>query len=253
MKACINSRRRIPLTLILSTSRMWLFSITPRPLHPQKKKNRYPLLRKPCGQRGRTVKFLAHALVVVKMAWYGGVIFKQLVVTEFTAAGKESGRNIHSRLKYVYGVNAVDKSIVALVAGSEKGKAELTDVRRSGSCFEEKQSGWFWQTLWQVVKPLTRICIFKLLKPCRSVRGEFHPTKCCWNPPSQLTTTHEIDNTESNRKTRMDRFFPHPPYSTDNAPSVFHLFGALRDANRGKSFGSYDEFFFFLKRCRVQN
>ena len=86
--------------------------------------------------------FLAHAQVVVKMAWYGGVIFKQRAVTEFTAAGKESGRNIHSRLENMYGVNAVDKSTVALVAGSEKGEAELTDACRSGNCFEEKkQSG----------------------------------------------------------------------------------------------------------------
>lgn len=42
----------------------------------------------------------------------------------------------------MYDVNAVDKSTVALVAGSEKGKAELSGARRSGNCFEEKkQSG----------------------------------------------------------------------------------------------------------------
>jgi len=86
--------------------------------------------------------FPAHAKVVVKMVWYGGVIFKQRAVSEFTAAAKESGRNIHSRLKNMYGVNAVDKSTAALVAGSEKGQAEITDMRRSGNCFEEKkQSG----------------------------------------------------------------------------------------------------------------
>lgn len=92
-------------------------------------------------QRHRTVKFLAHAQGVVKMARYGGVGFKQRAVTEYTAV-RESVRNIHSRLKNLYGVNAVDKSTVALVAGSEKGKAELNDVRRSCNCFEEKnQSG----------------------------------------------------------------------------------------------------------------
>jgi histone-lysine N-methyltransferase SETMAR len=31
---------------------------------------------------------------------------------------------------------------------------------------------------------------------------------------------------------------PHPPYSPDLAPSDLHLFGALEDAIRGKSFGS---------------
>jgi histone-lysine N-methyltransferase SETMAR len=32
--------------------------------------------------------------------------------------------------------------------------------------------------------------------------------------------------------------FPHPPYSPDLAPSDLHLFGALKDAIRGKRFGS---------------
>jgi histone-lysine N-methyltransferase SETMAR len=34
---------------------------------------------------------------------------------------------------------------------------------------------------------------------------------------------------------------PHPPHSPDFAPSDFHLFGALKDAIRGKSFGSDDK------------
>jgi hypothetical protein len=34
---------------------------------------------------------------------------------------------------------------------------------------------------------------------------------------------------------------PHPPYSSDLAPSDFHLFGALKDVIRGKRFGSNDE------------
>jgi hypothetical protein len=92
-------------------------------------------------QRHRTVKFLAHAQGVVKMARYGGVGFTQRAVTECTAV-KESVGNIHSRLKNVYIVNAVDKSTVALVAGSEKGQAELSDARRSGNCSEEKKQSW---------------------------------------------------------------------------------------------------------------
>jgi hypothetical protein len=44
--------------------------------------------------------------------------------------------------KNVYGVNAVDKSTVALVAGSEKGQAELSDARRSGNCFEGEEAEW---------------------------------------------------------------------------------------------------------------
>jgi hypothetical protein len=88
-------------------------------------------------QHHRTVKLPAHAQGVVKMVRYGGVGFKQRAVTEYTAV-KESVRNIHSRLKNVFGINAVDKSTVALVAGSEKGKAQLSDERRSVNCFEEK-------------------------------------------------------------------------------------------------------------------
>jgi histone-lysine N-methyltransferase SETMAR len=34
---------------------------------------------------------------------------------------------------------------------------------------------------------------------------------------------------------------PHPPYSPDLVPSDFHLSGALKDAIRGKRFGSDDE------------
>jgi histone-lysine N-methyltransferase SETMAR len=34
---------------------------------------------------------------------------------------------------------------------------------------------------------------------------------------------------------------PHPPYSPDLAPSDLHLFGSLKDAIRGKWFGSNDE------------
>jgi histone-lysine N-methyltransferase SETMAR len=34
---------------------------------------------------------------------------------------------------------------------------------------------------------------------------------------------------------------PHPLYSPDLAPSVFHLFGTLKDAIRGKRFGIDDE------------
>jgi hypothetical protein len=41
--------------------------------------------------------------------------------------------------------------------------------------------------------------------------------------------------------------FPHPPYSTDNALSDFHIFGALGDTNRGKGLGVMTR---LLKRCR---
>jgi hypothetical protein len=42
-----------------------------------------------------------------------------------------------------------------------------------------------------------------------------------------------------------------PPYSPDLAPSDFHLFGALKDAIRGKRFGSDDEVIEEVKKWPV--
>ena len=36
-------------------------------------------------------------------------------------------------------------------------------------------------------------------------------------------------------------FLPHPPYLPDFAPSDFHVFGPLKEAVGGKSFGSDEE------------
>jgi hypothetical protein len=73
---------------------------------------------------------------------------------------------------------------------------------------------------------------------------------------SFITTTHV--HTRLIRQEAITEFgwtvFPHPPYSIDTAPSDFHLFGALRDAIRGKSFGSYDEVVEEVQKgLRVQN
>jgi hypothetical protein len=64
-------------------------------------------------QRRGTIRFLAHAQGVVKMAWCGDVRLKQRAVTEFLVTEKESVTNIHRRLKNVYGDNAVDESTVS--------------------------------------------------------------------------------------------------------------------------------------------
>jgi histone-lysine N-methyltransferase SETMAR len=46
---------------------------------------------------------------------------------------------------------------------------------------------------------------------------------------------------------------PHPPYSPDLAPSDLHLFGALKDAIRGKKFGSDEVIEEVKKWLRVQD
>jgi len=70
------------------------------------------------------------------MAWYGDVCFKQWVVTKFLVPEKESVTNTHKRLKYVYRVDAVCKSMVSnwvlQIAGSEKGQVELSEADCSG-------------------------------------------------------------------------------------------------------------------------
>jgi hypothetical protein len=64
-------------------------------------------------QRRGTIRFLAHAQRVVKVAWSGYMRLKQRAVIEFLVAEKESVTNIHRRLQNVYGDNDVDKSTVS--------------------------------------------------------------------------------------------------------------------------------------------
>jgi len=56
------------------------------------------------------------------------------------------------------------------------------------------------------------ICTFKLLKPCRSISGEFSLTQMLMNPPStwQCTTTHKFDNRGS---TNSDELIFHTHYT----------------------------------------
>jgi hypothetical protein len=49
-------------------------------------------------QHRGTIRFLAHAQGIVKMAWCGDVRLKQRAVIVFLVAEKESVTNIHRRL-----------------------------------------------------------------------------------------------------------------------------------------------------------
>jgi len=70
------------------------------------------------------------------MAQYGNLYFKQQAVSPFTVSDKGSVTNVHKWLKYVYGINAIDKNTAVTVfhefAGSKKDQAQLNDVRHSG-------------------------------------------------------------------------------------------------------------------------
>jgi hypothetical protein len=83
----------------------------------------------------------------------------------------------------------------------KKGQAELSDARRSGHCFwrgggeSEEVVGW---TLWYVVKQLTHICTLNLLKPWRSVSGDFDITKMLLK--SSFNTTHDHTRVLKHRK-----------------------------------------------------
>jgi hypothetical protein len=57
------------------------------------------------------VHLLEPAQGTEKMLRHGDVCFKQKTVTEFLAVEKQSVTNIHKKLKKVYSVNAVKRTI----------------------------------------------------------------------------------------------------------------------------------------------
>jgi len=92
-----------------------------------------------------------------------------------------------------------------------------------------------------MVKPLTQIHTFKLLKPCRSISQDLSLTKCRQNPPPASNARPQtcLKTQEAVSKLRWTVLHP-TPYTPDLAPSDFHLFGALKDAICLKRFGSDD-------------
>lgn len=81
------------------------------------------------------------------------------------------------------------------------------------------------------------ICTFKLLKPCRSISGEFSLTQCCWillqhdNAQAQTSLTTEEAQTQMNWSSTP----------TTQPRSCSLRFGALKDANHEKMFETDDE------------
>jgi hypothetical protein len=106
-----------------------------------------------------------------------------------------------------------------------------------------------------VVKPLTQLCIFKLLKPCRSFSGEFDLTKMFPKSSFNMATQPHISLKTQVAITELGRtHLTCPPFSPDLAHSGFHLFGALEGAVCAKGFGSDDEVIEEVKKLlRVQN
>ena len=90
------------------------------------------------------------------------------------------------------------------------------------------QKGWLSYTLFYVFQPLTQICTFKLLIPCRSISGEFDLTKILMISSFSMTTynhTHKFGNTGSNHKSWT--VLPYPPISPDLASWELCLIGTL--------------------------
>ena len=107
--------------------------------------------------------------------------------------------------------------------------------------FFEMQKGWFWYSLFFVFQPVTQICTFKLLIPCRSISEEFDLTKILMNSSFSITTyhhTHKFGNTGINHKSWT--VLPYPPNSPDLASWELYLFGALTRCHPWERFGSDD-------------
>jgi transposase len=95
-----------------------------------------------------------------------------------------------------------------------------------------------------VFKPLTQICTFKALKPCRKHfrRVWLH------NNFAEILLQHNSAWAHKSLKTQEAiiklrwTVLPHPPYCPDLIPSHFQLFQALKGVLHEKKFGSYDKF-----------
>jgi hypothetical protein len=89
-----------------------------------------------------------------------------------------------------------------------------------------------------VVRPLTRICTFKLLTPYRRVSRDFDLTQTLLKSFSNTTTDAHI-LTPENKGNNLKKFgwtlLPHPPDIPNIPPSEFRLFGVLKDAIRWRS------------------
>jgi histone-lysine N-methyltransferase SETMAR len=82
------------------------------------------------------------------------------------------------------------------------------------------------------------------LKPCRNFSADFELTKYFAETLLQYVNARKHTRLKTQKAiTKLGRtVLPHPPYSPDLAPSDFHIFGALIDAIRGKTFGNNEEF-----------
>jgi hypothetical protein len=97
------------------------------------------------------------------------------------------------------------------------------------------KKGWFWYILCHKFKPLTEIYKFKILKPCRTVSGQFNLIKNFAETFLQQNAQPHIWKHRKRLKNLKWTLLPHPPHSPDLA--TFHLFGALKDAILRKKFG----------------
>ena len=88
-----------------------------------------------------------------------------------------------------------------------------------------------------MVKTLTAICTFRLLKLCRKVRREFGLTKMLLKSSFNATTHNRQVSTQEVIANLGCSVLPHLPYSPDLDPSEFSLFGALKVSFVGEGLG----------------
>ena len=93
-------------------------------------------------QRRGAVRFVVHALGVVRMAWCGDVLSKQWIVIKFLSAEKESVMNVHKRLEMCAVPILLIKTLslwASRIARSEKGQSGVIDARRLATIFSNSE------------------------------------------------------------------------------------------------------------------
>jgi histone-lysine N-methyltransferase SETMAR len=94
------------------------------------------------------------------------------------------------------------------------------------------------------------VCVETLKKRFRRVRPHKDVTKVLLHHDNARPHT-SLHTREAITKLQWT-VLPHPPYSPDLAPSDYHLFSPLKDANRGNKFEDDEEVISEVKRCLRQ-
>ena len=188
-----------------------------------------------------------------KMASVTEVRSKQRAVIEFLLAENQCITYIHRRLQNVYGDLALDKSTVSRWArrlSSSQGRADLSDLPRVGRPHTAVTPAML-ECTDTIIRGDRRITIKHLaalldVGSADKLVHQLEYSKVCFRwvrrhkNANELLILHDDARPHTSLRTRQEltnlqlTVLPHPPYSTDLAPSDFHLFGPMKDALLGK-------------------